>query len=193
MSPIRDYLLDAYEFADLRRRNRAIDVSIKIDDRDSQDVLSSFCTMTVHVPDSSEDTLILSIQHIPLTAESRSLIEDEGGNIRALPDGYVAEIKLKVKSVTFIRKLARAIRQTIGRGKRYHNSNLKWTCPRTAASLERFATVLKAYNTERKSDQKLRKTSRAVLPTKLCRDQHEHPRERAESPSRDSSNRNTKI
>ena len=115
---------------------------IKIDDRDSQDVLSSFCTMTVRVPDSSEGTLILSIQHIPLTGESRSLIEDGGGNIRALPDGYVAEIKLKVKSVTFIRKLARAIRQTIGRGKRYHNPNWKWICPRTAASLERFATVL---------------------------------------------------
>ena len=76
MSPLRDYLLDAYEFADLRRRNRAVDVPIKIDDRDSQDVLSSFCTMTVRVPDSSEGTLILSIQHIPLTAESRSLIED---------------------------------------------------------------------------------------------------------------------
>ena len=91
----------------------------------------------------------LSIQHIPLTGESRSLIEDEGGNIREFPDGYVAEIKLKVKSVTFIRKLARAIRQTIGRGKRYHNPNWKWICPRTAASLERFATVLKTYNTER--------------------------------------------
>ena len=148
MSPLRDYLLDTYEFADLRRRNRAVDVPIKIDDRDRQDVLSSFCTMTVRVPDSSEDTMILSIQHIPLTGESRSLIEDEGGNIRALPDGYVAEIKLKVKSVTFIRKLARAIRQTIGRGKRYHNPNWKWICPRTAASLERFATVLKSYSTE---------------------------------------------
>ena len=159
MSPLRDYLLDAYEFADLRRRNRVVDVSIKIDDRDGQDVLSSFCTMTVRVPDSSEGTLILSIQHIPLTGESRSLIEDGGGNIRALPDGYVAEIKLKVKSVTFIRKLARAIRQTIGRGKRYHNPNWKWICPRTAASLERFATVLKTYNTERKSDQRLRRTS----------------------------------
>jgi hypothetical protein len=154
MSPLRDYLLDAYEFADLRRRNRAVDVSIKIDDRDGQDVLSSFCTMTVRVPDSSEDTLILYIQHIPLTGESRSLIEDEGGNIRALPDGYAAELTLSVKRVTFIRKLARAIGQTTGRGKRYANPNWKWICPRTAASLERFATVLKTYTAERKSKNK---------------------------------------
>jgi hypothetical protein len=148
MRNLRNYLLDAYEFADLRRRSRAIDAPIKIDDRDGQDVVASFCTMTVRVPDSSEDTLILSIQDIPLTAESRSLIEDEGGKVREFAGGYAAELKLKVKSVTFIRKLARAIGQTIGRGKRYHNPNWKWICPRTAASLERFATVLKSYSTE---------------------------------------------
>ena len=159
MRNLRNYLLDAYEFADLRRRNRAIDVPIEIDDRDGRDVVASFCTMTVRVPDSSEDTLILSIQHIPLTAESRSLIEDEGGNVREFAGGYAAEITLSVKSVTFIRNLARAIRQIVGRGKRYDRPNWKWICPRTAASLERFATVLKTYNTERKSDQRLRKTS----------------------------------
>jgi hypothetical protein len=125
--------------------------------------------MTVRVPDSSEDTLILSIQHIPLTGESRSLIEDEGGNIREFPDGYAAEITLKVKSVTFIRKLARAIRQTIGRGKRYLNPNWKWICPRTAASLERFATVLKTYNTERKSDQRLERVMNSTgIGERLC-------------------------
>ena len=31
MSALRDYLLDAYEFADARRSNRAVDVSIRID------------------------------------------------------------------------------------------------------------------------------------------------------------------
>jgi hypothetical protein len=159
MSPLRDYLLDAYESADPRRRNRAIDASIKIDDRDGQDVVASFCTMTVRVPDSSEGTLILSILDIPLSAESRSLIEDEGGNVREFARGYAAEITLSVNSVTFIRKLARAIRQTTGRGKRYERANWKWICPRTAASLERFAAMLKTYNTERKSDQRLRRTS----------------------------------
>ena len=148
MSPLRDYLLDTYEFADGRRSNRAVDVCIGIDDRGGQEVVSSFCTMTVRVPDSSGDTLILSIQHIPLTERSRSLIEGQGGNIREFPDGYRAEITLSVKSVTFIRKLARAIRQTTGRGKRYDHPNWKWICPRTAASLERFATVLKTYNAE---------------------------------------------
>ena len=82
MSPLRDYLLDTYEFADSRRRDRAVDVSIRIDDRGRQDVVSCFCSMEVRVPDSSGDTLILSIQHIPLTEQSRSLIEDQGGKIR---------------------------------------------------------------------------------------------------------------
>jgi hypothetical protein len=149
MSPHRDYLLDTYEFADGRRSKRAVDSPIVIDDRGGQDLLS-FCTMTVQVPDSSGDTLILSIRDIPLTERSRSLIEGQGGNIREFPDGYRAEITLSVKSVTFIRKLARAIRQTTGRGKRYDHPNWKWICPRTAASLERFATVLKTYNTERR-------------------------------------------
>src|SRR5262249_1378757 len=139
------------EFADLRRRNRAVDAPIKIDDRGGQDLLS-FCTMTVRVADSSEDTLILSIQDIPLTEQSRSLIEDQGGNIREFDGGCTAEITLSVKSVTFIRKLARAIGQTTGRGKRYANPNWKWICPRTAASLERFATVLMSYRTKRSSN-----------------------------------------
>jgi hypothetical protein len=152
MSALRDYLLDVYEFADPRRRNRAVDVSIRIDDRDGQDVLSSFCSMAVQVPDSSGDTLILSIQHIPLTEKSRSLIEDQGGKIREFAGVYVAEITLSVKSVTFIRKLARAIGLTTGRGKRYANPNWKWICPRTAASLERFATVLMCYRSERSSN-----------------------------------------
>jgi hypothetical protein len=155
MRPLRDYLLDTYESADLRRRNRAVDSPIVIDDRCGQDLLS-FCTMTVRVPDSSGDTLILSIQHIPLTERSRSLIEGQGGNIRAFPDGYTAEITLSVKNVTFIRKLARTIGQTTGRGKRYANSNWKWICPRTAASLERFATVLMSYRAERSSNRMIR-------------------------------------
>ena len=156
MSPLRDYLLDAYEFADLRRRNRAVDVSIRIDDQSGQDVVSCFCSMAVRVPDSSEDALVLTIQQMPLTEQSRSLIEDQGGNIREFAGGYAAELTLSVKSVTFIRKLARAIGQTTGRGKRYANPNWKWICPRTAASLERFATVLMSYRAERSSNRMLR-------------------------------------
>ena len=155
MRRLRDYLLDTYESADPRRRNRAVDSPIVIDDRGGQDLLS-FCTMTVRVPDSNGDTLILSIQDIPLTEQSRSLIEDQGGNIRELAGGYTAEITLSVRSVTFIRKLARAIGQTTGRGKRYANPNWKWICPRTAASLERFATVLMSYRAERSSNRMLR-------------------------------------
>ena len=80
------------------------------------------------------------------------LIKDQGGNIREFAGGYVAEITLSVKSVTFIRKLARAIGQTTGRGKRYANPNWKWICPRTAASLERLADALISYRTERSSN-----------------------------------------
>ena len=156
MSPLRDYLLDTYEFADSRRRNRAVDVSIRIDDRGGQDVVSSFCSMMVRVPDSSEDALVLTIQQIPLTEKTRCLIKDQGGSIREFAGGYTAELTLSVKSVTFIRKLARAIGQTTGRGKRYANPNWKWICPRTAASLERFATVLMSYRAERSSNRMLR-------------------------------------
>jgi hypothetical protein len=152
MSPLRDYLLDAYEFADPRRRNRAVDSPIKIDDRDGQDVVFSFCSMMVRVPDSSEDALVLTIHQLPLTEKTRGLIKDQGGSIREFAGGYAAEITLRVKNVTFIRKLARAIGQTTGRGKRYANPNWKWICPRTAASLERFASVLMSYRSQRISN-----------------------------------------
>jgi hypothetical protein len=152
MSGLREYLLDTYESADLRRRNRAVDAPIKIDDRDGQDVVFSFCSMMVRVPDSSEDALVLTMQQIPLTEKTRCLIKDQGGSIREFAGGYAAELTLSVKSVTYIRKLARAIGQTTGRGKRYANPNWKWICRRTAASLERFATVLMTYRTERSSN-----------------------------------------
>ena len=129
MSSLRDYLLDTYEFADSRRRNCAGDVSIRIDDRDGQDVVSSFCSMRYGSQIRAKTPWSCRIQHIPLTEKTRCLIKDQGGRIREFAGGYAAEITLSVKSVTFIRKLARTIGQTTGRGKRYDQPQLEMDLP----------------------------------------------------------------
>jgi hypothetical protein len=149
MNQLRGYLANAYGgLADHRCTNLSVDRPIKIDDRNEHDVYPLFCSMMVHVPDSAEDTVILSIQDIPLTADIRAVIEAQGGSVRQILSGYTAEISMKVKSLPFLRKLAKSLRSAVGRGKRYEDPNWKWICGRTADSLEKFAQVLKAYNSE---------------------------------------------
>jgi hypothetical protein len=167
MSELRRYLANAYgSQADRRCKNPDVDRPITIDDKGPHDVHPYFCSMTIRVANSGDDTLILSIQHVPLTPEVRSLIEDQGGTIREIPSVHTAEIPLKTKSVPFIRQLAKSIRSAVGRGKRYDDPNWKWLCPRTAASLERLARVVKAYNSERRSTEKWTRSSHAASTKK---------------------------
>lgn len=167
MYELTKYIADAYVcLADRRCKNLDADRPITIDDKGLHDVHPRFCLMAVRVADSGDDTLILSMQHVPLTPEVRSLILDQGGTIREILSGQTAEIVLKTNSAPFIRRLAKSIRSAVGRGKRYDDPNWKWLCPRTADSLDRFAQVVKAYNSERRSTKVLTRSSRAVSTEK---------------------------
>jgi hypothetical protein len=151
MSELRKYLANAYGGpADHRCKNLEQDRPIKIDDQNDHDVHRCFCSLSIRVPDARDDMLNLSIQYVPITSQVRTVIEEQGGTIREIPYGHNAEIPLNLKSIPFIRQLARSIRSIIGRGKRYDNPDWKWQCPRTAASLDRFAQVIKTYNAERR-------------------------------------------
>jgi hypothetical protein len=152
LTPLRDFLLDANGgFADRRCKDRSQDLPIKIDDQGDHDVFPYFCTISVRVPERNGDSLVLKLQYAPLNADARELIEDQGGELENTPRGTTVTLQLRVTNVTFIRKLARTIRNTVGRGKRYANPNWKWMCGRTADSLDRFADVLMAYRSERRS------------------------------------------
>ena len=145
MTPLRDFLLDAYGgFADRRCTDRSQDLPIKIDDKGDHDVFPFFCTISVRVPERNGDSLVLTLQYAPLNADARELIETQGSAFENTPPGTTITLQLRVTSVTFIRKLARIIRNSVGRGKRYANPNWKWMCGRTGDSLDRFADVLMA-------------------------------------------------
>ena len=79
------------------------------------------------------------------------MIEEQGGELTYTPYGPNVTLHLKITSITFIRKLATTIQNTVGQGKRYADRNWKWSCGRTADALDRLADELKAFRAERRS------------------------------------------
>jgi len=57
-------------------------------------------------------------------------------------------LPLKSSQGTAITRLAKAIGRIVGRGRSYDDPNLKWICPRAAASLEQLAEHLDLYREE---------------------------------------------
>jgi hypothetical protein len=94
------------------------------------------------------------MQNAPIDAAAEDLIEQQGGELTFTPYGPKVTLPLQVTSITFIRKLATSIRNAVGRGKRYSNCNWKWSCGRTADSLDRLADEIKAYRVQRNSVRK---------------------------------------
>jgi hypothetical protein len=152
MIPLRDYLLNAYGgFADRRHKDPSLNHFIKIDNQTSSDVSHLFAPIFVQVPERTGKTIILTIHKAPLNTDAKELIVEQGGKIKDSPYGPTVTLQLQITKITFIRKLAQTIRNTVGRGKRYNDPNWKWICGRTADSLDQFADVLRAYRSERRS------------------------------------------
>ena len=154
MTPLRDYLVDAYGgFADRRHKDPALDRPIRVDDRGPRDVSPSFCSITVSVPDRLAQDLILKLHNAPACPEALGLVEGLGGSVLASRTGTAISLPLKSSQGPAIGRLARAIGGLVGRGRRYDDPDLKWICPRTAASLERLVEHLKSYREELWPDQ----------------------------------------
>ncbi len=154
MTPLRDYLLDAYGgFADRRIKDPALDRPIKVDDHGPRDVSQSFCSISVSVPDLHAQDLILRLHNVPPCPEAVALVEGLGGTVHTSNFGSSITLPLKSSQGPAIKRLARAIKGVVGRGRQYDDPNLKWICRRTAASLERLAEHLKLYREELWSDE----------------------------------------
>ena len=150
MTPLRDYLLGAYGgFADRRFKDRDLDRAIKIDDRDATDVYPYFCSIFVSVPDRTGDALRLTLQHAPTGPEVVEVVEALGGTVHPADFGATITLTLKASQGAAIRRLARAIKAIVGRSRSYDDPNLRWICPRTAASLVKLAQQLALYRAER--------------------------------------------
>ena len=149
MTPLRDYLLDAYGgFADRRHKDPALDRPIKVDDRGPHDVSQSFCSISVSVPDRLAQDLILKLHNAPPCPEAVALVERLGGTIHTSRFSTAITLPLKSSQGAAVARLARAIGAVVDRGRRYDDPNLKWICPRAAASLEQLAEHLTLYREE---------------------------------------------
>lgn len=116
-------------------------VTAKVDDEAADD--RGHCQ--IHVTTTSPTAFDLQLTNCPMTCDLREFIDSHCGKIDESRTDSEVEMELSVRQITVIRKLARLIRNTVGRGQRYPNPNWKWICPRTANSLDRFADNLAQY------------------------------------------------
>jgi len=95
MTPLRDYLLDAYGgFADRRFRDPALDRPIRVDDRGPHDVHPGFCGAFVSVPERPGEDLILTLHNVPLSPEVTALVERHRGTIhQAFPTSLILPLR----------------------------------------------------------------------------------------------------
>jgi hypothetical protein len=116
--------------------------SVRIDDRRESDVYPGFCEINVSAQASDGSYLLLELAPAPYNAEIRELVEQHGGQVTQAPGGATIRLAVSRGDTRIVRELARAVRRVIRRGQRYPDPNWKWICPRTADSLERFASVM---------------------------------------------------
>jgi len=155
MIPLRDYLLDAYNVSrSLNRKVPTQDSPIKIDDETRGDVAYLFCQIHVQVPGRDGPGLILTFNKAPFSPHAKQLVRERGGTIDETSMGQMVTLHTDIKSIAYLRKLARTVRNAVGKGRRYADPNWIWLCPRTAASLDRFADIVMAYRTERRATAK---------------------------------------
>ena len=119
--------------------------TIRTDDRRPSDVSPYFCSLSISIQDTEASRLTLYLKNPPLNDEITELIRAKKGKTTGLPPDLHVEIPVLTIDGGFLRELAQEFRRVVGRGQTYPNSNWKWICPRTAASLDRLADRLLEY------------------------------------------------
>jgi hypothetical protein len=125
---------------------------IDVDDKGPTDRYGGFCTVKVVLSQCDGGEFRVELLHAPCDSRVEGLVEELGGEWEETPLGRMLTLNLSVTRVSDIRTLAKAIRQVVGRGRRYDDRNWKWICPRTAASLDRFADTIMDYRRSRQAD-----------------------------------------
>ena len=123
---------------------------IEIDDKSENDRCEAFCRIKVVLPSGGDD-FQLELLRPPWDARVEGLVEEVEGECESTPLGRLLTVDLSVTQVSVIRRLAKEIRQVVGRGRRYDERNWKWICPRTADSIDQLASVIMDYRRWRKS------------------------------------------
>ncbi len=134
-----DYSPQGHDRSNDRRKFR-------VDDQNGDDVSEYFCTISISLTEPESDRFRLTLYRVPWDDDVEVLAARLRGEWDDVPTGRVLRIPMTIRSVPDIRMLARAIRKVTGRGKRYVDSNRKWSTRRTADSLDRFARLLSEWN-----------------------------------------------
>ncbi len=132
-------------FGDKRIKDISRDYPFKVDDQSNKDAHDWFCGIFVRVIAKDRFELSLS-NNAPINSTIKSLVHSKGGKASTFDKSSHIEVELSVTDIVFISDLSKLIAGLVSTGKRYKNRNWKWLCPRTAASLDRLATVLSEYN-----------------------------------------------
>lgn len=119
----------------------SVPIIIRVDDRDSDSYLG-FCNIHLKLSDPNADQFVLTLDNVPFDDDVKAVAAELDGIWHSSRTGERLTLNLSASDSTGIRQLAKAIRQLVGRGRRYLDPNWKWIVPRTARSLERLAKVL---------------------------------------------------
>jgi hypothetical protein len=104
--------------------------------------LSHVCTMFAEVR--GDGGLMITLRgNVPLDSPVQGWIESVGATCGA-PAGVRREVSFSVKKgeQNKLGGLAKAMRATVARGRRYSEPSFKYTCPRTATALDHLQDVL---------------------------------------------------
>jgi hypothetical protein len=148
---LKAHLFAAYNgFSDKRIKNLEKSDLFIVDDRSGRDLASDgtlysyFCKMFARVvaPDAVEVQLS---GNIPSGEEVTAWIAKHGSSLRDQPSG-VMTVSVPLGQESLLEDLATAMRSIVRPGApRYAEPNYKYVCPRTAASLDRLAKVLRTF------------------------------------------------
>lgn len=117
-------------------------IHIRVDDRDSDDTYVGFCDIHLTMRDRDADDFTITLDNVPFDDEVKAVAADLGGSWQETRVGQRLTLNLLISESGVITRLATAIRQVVGRGRRYEDPCWKWIARRTAKSLERLAGVV---------------------------------------------------
>lgn len=144
MSPAWSLILTTYSDEASRTSKFENGIQIRIDSRTPCDVYPCFCDVDLLIHDLDSNRFELKLRHPPLAEEVRKVVLGHQGEVQEHRLMNAVRIPLEIDSARpIVLELATAIRAITRRGSKYVDRNWKWICPRTAASLEQFARVLK--------------------------------------------------
>lgn len=145
---LRRHIFRAYPLCDRRCKKLLPDHPFRLDDRGPYDHFKGPWSIRATVSDSDPLQLNLDIDNSPVNDAVLTVVRSRNGEIITSTGSSCTSIRLSLSpgDSPFLRKLARTLRKVVGKGQSYPDSNWKWMAPRTADSLLRFGSPLKAFN-----------------------------------------------